>query len=58
MAWNPDSGRWMGHLNTSLLPGSGCYTGMASPNGTDGPTFTLDLRPPAELSAPGRAKRG
>ena len=58
MNWNPDSGRWMGHLDTSQLPGSGCYTGMASPNGTDGPTFTLDLRPPAELSAPGRAKRG
>jgi hypothetical protein len=57
MSWQPDSGRWMGHLDTSLLPGPGCYTSMASPNGSDGPTFRLDLRPAAEQAAPGRAKK-
>jgi len=57
MSWQPDSGRWMGHLDTARLPGPGCYTGMASPNGSDGPTFRLDLRQAAELSAPGRAKK-
>jgi hypothetical protein len=57
MSWQPDSSRWMGHLDTARLPGPGCYTGMASPNGSDGPTFRLDLRQAAEQSAPGRAKK-
>lgn len=58
MAWNPDARRWMGHLDTARLPGAGCYTGLASLDGGSGPSFRLDLRPPVESAAPGRAKRG
>lgn len=57
MTWMPDAPRWLAHLDTSRLPGPGCYTVAASVDGGGGPTFTLDLRGAVEASAPGRARR-
>jgi hypothetical protein len=50
-------GRWTGHVDTSGLPGPGCYTVEASPAGLDGPTFRLELRAAPEAGATNRAKR-
>jgi hypothetical protein len=55
LGWS--GGRLLGHLDTSVLPGAGCYTVMAAPDGGVGPSFTLDVRGPDQASAPGRAKR-
>ena len=57
-AWQPDTARWMGHLNTSALPGPGCYTVTAQVDESGGPSFRLELRGAVELRAPGQAKRG
>jgi hypothetical protein len=57
MGWQPDVARWFGHLETTGLPGPGCYTVTAALDGGAGPSFQLDLRPAAQVSAPGKAKR-
>lgn len=57
MEWRSDSVRWFAHLDTTLLPGPGCYTVGASVDGGAGPSFTLDLRGAVEASAPGRSRR-
>ena len=42
LAW--DGGRWVGHLDTSMLPGPGCYQAAASLDGNVAGSFRIDLR--------------
>ena len=50
-----DGGRWVGHIDTNLLGGPGCYTGTASLDGHAAGSFRIDLRgdpAPASPAAP------
>jgi hypothetical protein len=51
-----DGGRWVGHIDTSMLGGPGCYTGTASLDGNVAGSFRLDLRGDPAAASSGTAK--
>ena len=51
VALNWGSGRWNGHLDTSLLQ-PGCYVAVASLNDNDAGSFALDVRGPDPVKTP------
>jgi hypothetical protein len=51
-----DGGRWVGHIDTSLLRGPGCYTGTASLDGNVAGSFRLDLRGDPTAASPAAPK--
>jgi hypothetical protein len=51
-----DGGRWVGHVDTSMLGGPGCYIGTASLDGNTAGSFRLDLRGDPAAASSGAAK--
>jgi hypothetical protein len=43
LAWSPGNGRWNGHLDTSILPGNGCYRVSLVVDGLHVASFQLDV---------------
>jgi hypothetical protein len=51
-----ENGRWTGKLDTSMLPGPGCYTGTLSLDSQAAGSFQMDLRGTAPAAAAKPAK--
>ena len=50
LTWGGGNGRWNGHLDTSLLPGTGCYRVAVVAGGLDIASFRLDVTGPVTLA--------
>jgi hypothetical protein len=51
-----DGGRWVGHLDTNMLGGPGCYVATVSLDGNVAGSFRIDLRGTTAALASGKAK--
>ena len=51
-----DGGRWVGHLDTSMLGGPGCFMSTASLDGNVAGSFRIDLRGATAAPAGGKVK--